>query len=46
MEDYNDCTIYQQAFLSLMSAEDIGYREEIKIMLKALCEANGVKFKK
>lgn len=44
--NYMDCTALQQYFISAMSAYDVNYSKNIDLKLKALCEANGVKFKK
>lgn len=38
--------MFQQAFLSIMGAEDINYMNKIDGKLTALCESMGVKFKK
>ena len=44
--DLKDSTQFQQAFLSIMASKDIGFEENLDMKVKALCEANGVKFKK
>ena len=44
--DLNESTQFQQAFLSIMASKDIGFEENLDMKVKALCEANGVKFKK
>ena len=42
----SDSTQFQQAFLSIMASKDIGFEENLDMKVKALCEANGVKFKR
>jgi len=42
----SESTQFQQAFLSIMASKDIGFEENLDLKVKALCEANGVKFKK
>jgi len=44
--DLKDSTQFQQAFLSIMASKDIGFEENIDMKIRALCEANGIKFKK
>jgi hypothetical protein len=44
--DLKDSTQFQQAFLSIMASKDIGFDENIDMKIRALCEANGIKFKK
>jgi len=36
----------QQAFLGVMAAEEITFEKTLDAKLTALCEANGIKFKK
>jgi len=44
--DLKDSTQFQQAFLSIMASKDISFEENIDMKIRALCEANGIKFKK
>lgn len=37
--------MFQQAFLNIMSVEDLNHEIKVESYLKALCESMGVKFK-
>jgi len=41
-----DATLLQQTFLARMSVEQINHTQKMETNLKALCEANGVKFRR
>ena len=43
--DYMDCTVLQQHFLTLMSANHVGFMRNLDHKVKILCEAMGVEFK-
>ena len=45
-DDLMNSTLLQSAFLNLMSAKRVGFLRGLDTKVKALCEANGVKFKK
>ena len=40
-----DCTVLQQHFLTLMSANYVGFMRNLDHKVKILCEAMGVEFK-
>ena len=42
----NEGTLLQNAFLNIMSAKKYSFLKGLDIEVKALAEANGVKFKK
>ena len=44
-ENYSDCTLLQQYFLSHMTASMISFEKGLDTKVKILCEAMGVKFK-
>lgn len=45
-ENFEDCTILQQFYLNSMSAQEIIFEKGIETRLHALCESQGIKFKK
>ena len=44
-DNYNEATLFQQTFLSIMAVEDVNHDLKVESYLKALCESMGVKFK-
>ena len=46
VSNMNEGTLLQNAFLNIMSAKKYSFLQGLDIKVKALAEANGVKFKK
>ena len=46
MDNLQDATLTQQAFLNIMSVENLTHELKVETYLKAIAEALGVKFKK
>jgi len=46
VSNINEGTLLQNAFLNIMSAKKYSFLQGLDIKVKALAEANGVKFKK
>ena len=44
--DYDVATLWQYTFISYACGFRLGFEKNLDAKLKALCEANGVKFKK
>jgi hypothetical protein len=42
---FNEATMFQQTFLTVMAVDDVSHDLKVETYLKALCESMGVKFK-